>query len=643
MHYIESALKDPKLPVYLIQKAGFFGANLPNKGIWAGQSVASLLYMYFSCKLNTPLNDFDVFMTSSELRTVSGLPESKEPSLKFSNKVFFSSDVELYSDGYSEEFLFNKQRGYQVLSTHIVNDMNYVETEYAGIASAAPDSSKLPLILINSFDLNCVQAAVCLESETLHVSSSFINFLHSRQLIIENSHTPFQSLTRFLSKKEELGAYGDVEVAVSFAKKAIKEGQRESALADLRLQCFMENKRFIPDSNLMGIRRHLSKASVARLFDSDWRDANAYRRVGSGINEAPLVIGPKYFNKSSDTVLANFGLIKHPSKNLWMISSKDSPSEPLSDIRTHPNLAKVILTQSLSPSKLQRSRKALFDEFIAKLKEVSPESVTFYVSASSLFNGEYADCDSATDLNRLISVISKHEEVRRSLVTLSLSTQVNIIKLVHSECKALDIKVDYAWGIFAGRSSGSSKSILTDPQVRESVFKSLVGDSLPFTPVALNIPETLLGVSIRELRSQVDLSTESSFMSHCVRGYGSLCQKGTTRIISLREGTSSKTASTIEIKLIARFNPDTQVNDVSATINQHRGFSNQKISEKHTKVGEQLLKIILNTCKTDRVVALSYLNVFDQDRETVIFPEKPAARSSEVRSDFEEFDDDIPF
>ena len=171
--------------------------KLPEKGIVAGQAVASLAYRELGMDIPFFINDVDIFTTEGT-RTTSDLNEINVATvLNASNNS--GSDLFFNQDGL---------RTYKIIHSKISEDDNNVNIIQVKVSNSrySSENNKDILIkeIINSFDLNCCCIGFNLETSEFLTMPSFDDFCNSKQLRINSSHTPYHSTLRILKKVEEL-------------------------------------------------------------------------------------------------------------------------------------------------------------------------------------------------------------------------------------------------------------------------------------------------------------------------------------------------------------------------------------------------------------------------------------------------------
>lgn len=182
-------------------------ADLPTRGVVAGQAVASVLDHLQGLNMS-PINDIDVF------RPVGGGILNRVGGTAVHTTTQLLSAQAQHDPDYSALYDFLKRmRSYRISTVSRQGMLNFVNCRL-------PDFYPLPALsvarVINSFDLNCVRVGVDLATEELVWDRHYQNFLKTRRIEISSVHTPWHTFLRALKKAKEIpGATFDAEAAAS--------------------------------------------------------------------------------------------------------------------------------------------------------------------------------------------------------------------------------------------------------------------------------------------------------------------------------------------------------------------------------------------------------------------------------------------
>lgn len=181
--------------------------SMPEKGIVAGQAVASLIYKELGLDLPLFINDVDVFTfegehTFSRLHTKSDDTSVKSVGQGSCHGVIYETKI---------------KRGYKVLNSSYSEDDHYVnliQIQYLvnGESAEVDDDVCIPSLIINSFDLNCCSVGFDLDTSKFYYTGAFIEFCRTKQLRVNSCHTPYHTMLRLMKKSDELkNVYCDID------------------------------------------------------------------------------------------------------------------------------------------------------------------------------------------------------------------------------------------------------------------------------------------------------------------------------------------------------------------------------------------------------------------------------------------------
>ena len=159
--------------------------DIPNRGFLAGGAIANLIWEFVSGN-KAVINDVDIFILDGDRR------------LKKSNRLyeFEKKEAIYYDDSYGGINWRNKVNEYYEISESKtygkINEISYIS------------NTDDPNIIIESFDLNCVQIGYLIEKDKFYWTKDFERFLRSGELKIVNLITPVHTALRLVKKSEEL-------------------------------------------------------------------------------------------------------------------------------------------------------------------------------------------------------------------------------------------------------------------------------------------------------------------------------------------------------------------------------------------------------------------------------------------------------
>lgn len=187
------------------------GVELGSSGHVAGQAVTSALLEILGIG-DGIYNDVDVFLQNPDW--YDSEKKARALSMSCGAETVFTEECSIVKVGFSNGY-------YDILQSRRDGLMNEIAYSTSHISSGG--LSSMAYILKNSFDLNCTQAAVDLENQSLLWTPDLLHFLKTRQLEVVNLGTPCHTLLRYFRKKDELQAFGNdrlvteqVALALSF-------------------------------------------------------------------------------------------------------------------------------------------------------------------------------------------------------------------------------------------------------------------------------------------------------------------------------------------------------------------------------------------------------------------------------------------
>lgn len=169
-------------------------APLPSQGVVAGQAVASVLDHMRGLR-DSPVNDIDVFRVAGTQylrRQSSVIGTIRHQDVSLADKRLDYASLATFLD---------RMRSYRVSTVSRSGLLNFVNCD---MGNRRPLSLLTPSRVIQSFDLNCVRAAVDLATGELVWDRHFENFWKYRRVEVCVMHTPWHTFLRALKKSYDL-------------------------------------------------------------------------------------------------------------------------------------------------------------------------------------------------------------------------------------------------------------------------------------------------------------------------------------------------------------------------------------------------------------------------------------------------------
>ena len=202
-----------KVLTYLKAIAYSKNTTLPTKGILAGGSVANCLYG-FTHNIKPIINDLDVF------------------SIGFPNQYNLSSSTNYYSalsnfmiTSVSRKNLLNSIGVSPIVEEEEVSKLRTRETQVYS--------------LLNSFDLNCCQAAIDLKTKKLYTTPDFDQFLETKLIQLTHVRNVATTCFRILKKRDELKCSVDIQRLILLSSQPFNIVNKKTPLLDTNL---LDNK-----------------------------------------------------------------------------------------------------------------------------------------------------------------------------------------------------------------------------------------------------------------------------------------------------------------------------------------------------------------------------------------------------------------
>jgi hypothetical protein len=162
--------------------------ELPESGLLAGGSLGNVIWELVSGN-KAVINDIDIFI----LKDIIEYSDNKERPL-----FEYKEEETNYFEEYSGMAWSTKTKGYYKIIEAKQEDYNNI-IDYVSTTSD-------PLIVINSFDINCTRVGYSLENDEFYWSEDFVDFLKTGQLKVSNLKTPSHTALRLVKKSKELNA-----------------------------------------------------------------------------------------------------------------------------------------------------------------------------------------------------------------------------------------------------------------------------------------------------------------------------------------------------------------------------------------------------------------------------------------------------
>ena len=188
-------------------------APLPNHGVVAGQSVATLIYEELGLPISGALNDIDVFVSRHLPARERGVVytnegyKTKRRTTPFTQSKGLTSrqrkitvDVSDIDSSYKYLNIIGQRGTISILRTYRKDLLNYTLIDGEGMGPSGFVNVQVGQGLVNGFDLNCVAVGIDLNTGRLVCTDDFIAFLNTHELKPQSYHTPGYTLIRMAKK-----------------------------------------------------------------------------------------------------------------------------------------------------------------------------------------------------------------------------------------------------------------------------------------------------------------------------------------------------------------------------------------------------------------------------------------------------------
>lgn len=494
--------------------------NLPDTGFVAGQAVASAVSELFGDGAAVAYNDVDVFRenTTQDCIALAARRESdsKEPRAAAALKTCTFTTLETCKDDYGE-LVDSSITAYQVRASKRVGMLNEVLCRFL-----TTDSTRF----LSTFDMNCVQVGVDLETQQLCWTAKFAEFLRTRQMEIVSLHTPWHSLIRYFKKCAELdGVYGNDERMV------------ELVAAAYRLEKQREKLRYDPETKL-------------RLASQRWQFGALFAEK---------------LDKVSSQVLPHFEVRSELVNNYEVFELVPRFDVDADLLKLTPASIHVLPAMSRALREMHTpARKACLHYFAKAKWEESATTRMWSVKGFDFVQGNIT----AAQLAEMDKALGQHK-VRAHVDAPTLAGTWQKYLLLRNEVRK---RGNWVYGVLeniAARdwTADSLASVLDERE--QDLSKRLV--AAPWADFELK------GWRCTDLSTGLQLLEEGEALHHCVGGYARTVADGRSRIISIRKGGHARSWLTLQLQ---RASPTRR----AWSVVQLRGVLNREATEEEMAV-----------------------------------------------------------
>jgi hypothetical protein len=478
-------------------------ATIPyEEGLVAGQAVSSAVLELLGLPGGAVYNDIDIFVDSAwRFRDSDDEVRADE------------EDCAILAKSHQLQTWYGELRviGHDdctLVSSREEGKLNILETYF----ECRQDFSYLyPQQLIAGFDLNCVQAAVCLKTRKLFWTSAFEAFTRSQQLELTSLYTPVHSLLRLLKKRDELnGVFVNVPKALEIVKFALSHSDEEA---------FSKGPTLGPKAQAL-FARYAQELAAHLVLD------NSVPTTGAVIE-----------SRESNPVVRVVGAVDPRLEETVRLLC-----EYRVDAGRGSYLNRALMAAHLVYDKHSEPLRARLEHF--KLCDDAGILERLFIQGPSYLNGNI----SLSDLRRVFKLTREHP--RLPLDWLQKFSHCMEARTVIRAC------IEH-YGLWVVGSFETREVPLIDmsgaiPRVRS--FNEMkpefdVVQKDVHTPLRSRVLGCikLNGMTVEELDTRAKLVEEGARLHHCVGGYGSVVKQGAARVFSIRSGPKATDCSTLEL------------------------------------------------------------------------------------------------
>ena len=568
--------------------------TLPNQGILAGQSVATLVMRRLGISRRGQINDLDVFHSN---HTPIGLAmfqarQGKNHSWKVDTTAHFSH-MEVNPSGTYSGLALMIKNGYHVYSTQrndLLNEICFLPSDRRPYTP-----SQLTQLVIQAFDLNCVQVGINLETGKLEWTDEFAQFLASWELSVLNTATPFHTATRYFKKKAQLDCHGHDLLNMTACAVPWAFGH------------FDEIHEAHTSFDVFGF-----PPSIGRFGKKTYEDALVLPELAQWFKPSEIKTAPgiwtfePVFNGQEGPLRKLHEMGQSWSKN----ESSFLQSSQLLQVNSSARIARQLV---LPQSRSSIDRQTRFETIVrdSKIHHSTAESLI----ACSLTRGTPwlgKEALGEHDLKGLARLLDQHSDFWTLFWDIPLREQCAMAKQINALEDQYGEKA-FGWVEALRRNQGEEACMntLSNPDLLQSFCDNqnlkgerILTEKLPLhemSQLALRLSYKLFEIQIDELNTPNQLENEGKEMHHCVGGYASSVESGHSRIIRLT-GPQPLDRSTAELDGSTLIQPNT---NQPVRVVQHRAHSNGNPSVSATSALHMVLATYGVKDKTKNILSMA--------------------------------------
>jgi hypothetical protein len=515
-------------------------ATIPyEKGFVAGQAVSSAVLELLGLPGGGVYHDIDIFIDSAWWFKDS----NSEVGADEENCAVVSKSYHLQT--WYDELRVIGHDDCTIVSSREEGKLNILQTYFG---SREDFSYLYPYQLIAGFDINCVQAAVCLKTRKLFWTPAFEAFIQSRQLELTSLYTPVHSLLRLLKKRDELdGVFVNLPKAVEIVKFALSHSDEEA---------FSKGPELGPKAQAL-FTRYAKELAPHLLLDEAVSTCDVIENpVPASIVRVVGVVDPR---------------IGEAVRRLC---------EYRVDAGRGSYLNRALMAAHLVYEKHSDPLLARLEHF--KLCADAGILERLFVQGPSYLNGNI----SLSDLRRVFKLTREHPRLPLAwLQKFSHCMEARSVIRACIEQYGLWVVGSFeTWEVPLIDMSGAIPRVRSFDEMKPE-FDVVQKDV--HTPLRNRVLGriNLNGLTVEELDTRAKLVEEGARLHHCVGGYGSVVKQGAARVFSIRSGPKATDCSTLE--LCQNGFTGGKVWEMV----EHKSFANKEPSRAHRAVVDRIARL----------------------------------------------------
>jgi hypothetical protein len=549
--------------------------KLPNEGFVAGGSVANMLLSLYHLGTDNrfEVNDVDIFTVKQmdESESVYDFNGEGENGL-FTNPLNLSLGV--HNDDYGHVYVERDGTFYKVLKAErdgLINSIECIvgrgeQDETIRYTPPAPEehpnmimmpvTQTLPTlesywvknadndIILRGFDINCCQAGIDLSNGILHYTNSFVEFMKSKQLLVDIPYTPLHTTIRLIKKFITYGGfcYCNLEEEFRYLHQA-------STLSINECGRIIGKETYEKYKKYERVSFHYIVKDEIKTQNVDLTKYFKLRRPHG--NEIPNSYRKEHFTQheftshyyGQETPLDD-SKITNEAQDLWFWESTGVFENIDQKFRHVYELKRIWELLYRNRKKSHQKKIDMILNFGSKRNQFSTNTALqafevfdeyqgrSYPAKCLLVNDDYYKCDfTQKHLEEIERFFSEHRRLCGLFSRLNLQEQYQKMSML----KALSNKEgEWVIGVLENVSLESQmiNIEITKEWVQGLIEKEKERMGKPLCE-AYDLSEFKYKDCVKELTSPLDLKVEGSVMGHCVGGYSYSIEKGLSRIFHI--------------------------------------------------------------------------------------------------------------